>query len=149
MATEQIGGADKLPGPHVVDVHVGGRVRERRILHGLSQERLGAAVGVTFQQVQKYESGANRISASRLFEISHALDVPVSFFFGEMPETAAASGNSGYLIEVFPEQRDGAIDPLLNSKPTLDLVRAYYRIEGGAMRKSILDLIKSMAPAEG
>lgn len=71
----------KLDGPHAVDVHVGGRVRLRRTLLGLSQEKLGEAVGVTFQQVQKYERGANRVSASMLWKVAQALDVPISFFF--------------------------------------------------------------------
>ena len=79
-------------GPHPVDIHVGSRVRMRRTLLGMSQEKLGDALALTFQQVQKYERGANRVGASRLFEISRILDVPVSFFFEEMAaETAAVT----------------------------------------------------------
>lgn len=80
--------AERLPPgtPNPIDVHVGSRVRLRRTLLGLSQERLGEAVGLTFQQIQKYERGANRIGASRLFEFSRILDVPVSFFFDDMSE---------------------------------------------------------------
>src|SRR5262245_8084214 len=82
-----------------VDVHVGSRVRLRRTLLGLSQERLGEAVGLTFQQIQKYERGANRIGASRMYDLAHVLDVPVSFFFEDMPEEvrqrdAAPTGTS-------------------------------------------------------
>src|SRR5512147_1895392 len=80
--------ADRMPPgvPNPVDIHVGSRVRLRRTLLGLSQEKLGEAVGLTFQQIQKYERGANRIGASRLFEFSRILDVPVSFFFDDMAE---------------------------------------------------------------
>ena len=82
--------ADRMPPgiPNPVDIHVGSRVRLRRTLLGLSQEKLGEAVGLTFQQIQKYERGANRIGASRLFEFSRILDVPVSFFFDDMAERA-------------------------------------------------------------
>src|SRR5471030_1017535 len=84
------GGRPKIDSPSPVDLHVGSRVRLRRTLLGMSQEKLGNAVGLTFQQIQKYERGANRIGASRLFDISRVLDVPVQFFFDDMPvETAA------------------------------------------------------------
>src|SRR5471032_1999010 len=77
---------------HPVDVHVGARMRQRRTLLGMSQEKLGTAVGLTFQQIQKYERGSNRIGSSRLFEFSKVLDVPVSYFFDEMPSNALAGG---------------------------------------------------------
>ena len=80
--------------PNPVDVHVGSRMRLRRTMLGLSQEKLGEAIGLTFQQVQKYERGANRIGASRLFDLARVLDVPVSFFFDDMPDAAAASSPS-------------------------------------------------------
>src|SRR5512141_3123336 len=86
--------ADRMPPgvPNPVDIHVGSRVRLRRTLLGMSQEKLGEAIGLTFQQVQKYERGANRIGASRLWDLSRVLDCPVSFFFDEMDdETASAS----------------------------------------------------------
>src|SRR5215208_5533266 len=79
------GGRPKTGKPNPIDVHVGSRVRLRRTLLGMSQEKLGEAIGLTFQQVQKYERGANRIGASRLFDLSRVLDVPVSFFFDDMP----------------------------------------------------------------
>src|SRR5258706_10394778 len=81
----------KSDGPNPTDVHVGARVRLRRTLLGLSQEKLGEAIGLTFQQVQKYERGANRIGASRLWELSGVLDVPVQFFFGEMSQDTVAA----------------------------------------------------------
>jgi transcriptional regulator with XRE-family HTH domain len=131
-------------GPHPVDIHVGSRVRMRRTLLGMSQEKLGDALGLTFQQVQKYERGANRVGASRLFEISRVLDVPVSFFFEDMPaETAslsAASGGtaSGEDVEEFER------DPLAK-RETLELVRAYYRISDPRVRKRVFELTKAVA----
>src|SRR4026207_616657 len=80
---------------HPVDVHVGARMRQRRTLLGMSQEKLGAAVGLTFQQVQKYERGGNRIGSSRLYEFAKVLDVPVSYFFDEMPSTALSGRPKG------------------------------------------------------
>jgi len=78
---EQVGGTDREGRPSPIDVHVGSRIRLRRTLLGMSQERLGEALGLTFQQVQKYERGVNRVGASRLFDLSRVLDVPISFFF--------------------------------------------------------------------
>src|SRR6184192_1119568 len=80
----------KLEGPNPIDVHVGSRIRLRRTLLGMSQERLGEALGLTFQQVQKYERGVNRVGASRLFDLSRVLDVPISFFFDDMPDSLAS-----------------------------------------------------------
>src|SRR5919202_7008509 len=82
---------DREHRPSPIDVHVGSRVRLRRTLLGLSQEKLGDALGLTFQQVQKYERGVNRIGASRLFDLSRVLDVPISFFFDDMPDSLAAN----------------------------------------------------------
>jgi transcriptional regulator with XRE-family HTH domain len=138
--------AERLP-PGVanpVDVHVGARVRLRRTLLGLSQERLGAAVGLTFQQIQKYERGANRIGASRLYEFSKILDVPVSYFFEEMPgelETHAGRFKAGLRDH---EQEEIERDPLVK-RETLELVRAYYRIPSPRARKRLFELTKSLA----
>ncbi len=128
-----------------VDIHVGGRVRLRRTLMGLSQEKLGGAVGLTFQQIQKYERGANRIGASRMFDLSKVLDVPVSFFFDDMSEEvkkrdAEPAG--------FHEQGQVELekDPLTR-RETLELVRAYYRIDEPSVRKRIFELVKSLARA--
>src|ERR1700683_4563334 len=84
-------GVDREGRPSPIDVHVGSRVRLRRTLLGMSQERLGEALGLTFQQVQKYERGVNRVGASRLFDLSRVLDVPISFFFDDMPDSLANS----------------------------------------------------------
>ena len=131
-------------GPHPVDIHVGSRVRMRRTLLGMSQEKLGEALGLTFQQVQKYERGANRIGASRLHEISHILDVPVSFFFEEMGSEAAAASAGG----LSDEPAEFEHDPLAK-RETLELVRAYYRITDPKVRKRIFELTKAVANASG
>jgi transcriptional regulator with XRE-family HTH domain len=128
-------------GPHPVDIHVGSRVRMRRTLLGMSQEKLGEALGLTFQQVQKYERGANRIGASRLHEISRILDVPVSFFFEEMTGEPAAAAAVGGLTE---EPAEFDHDPMAK-RETLELVRAYYRIRDPKVRKRIFELTKAVA----
>lgn len=137
-------GDDNVGGsPNPVDVHVGSRVRLRRTLLGLSQEKLGEAVGLTFQQIQKYERGANRIGASRLYEFSRILDVPVSFFFDDMSERAAASG--GDLALGMADQSQSSLDPdPLTRRETLELVRAYYRISDPHIRKRLFELTKSL-----
>jgi transcriptional regulator with XRE-family HTH domain len=137
--------------PNPVDAHVGARVRLRRTLLGLSQEKLGAQLGLTFQQVQKYEHGANRISASRLHALSTILDVPVSFFFDDLDPNAVPLGLGG--DPVVSEDTEGAsaatrrppeLDPLAK-RETVDLVRAYYQIVDPAVRKRIFELAKAAA----
>jgi len=143
---------DRETRPSPIDVHVGSRIRLRRTLLGMSQERLGDALGLTFQQVQKYERGANRVGASRLFDLSRVLDVPVSFFFDDLPAPYAAAGARSSLQQGsgFAESQDGfgGPDDLFTRKETVDLVRAYYRISELTVRKRMLDLIKSMGPPE-
>jgi transcriptional regulator with XRE-family HTH domain len=139
--------------PSPIDVHVGARVRLRRTLLGMSQERLGDALGLTFQQVQKYERGVNRVGASRLFDISRVLDVPISFFFDDMPEGMDATPISGprgrmYGFAEAQEPFSPGIDENLTKRETLELVRAYYRITDPAVRKRMFDLMKSLAPNE-
>lgn len=148
---EQSVATEKESRPSPIDVHVGTRIRLRRTLLGMSQERLGEALGLTFQQVQKYERGVNRVGASRLFDLSRVLDVPISFFFDDMPESlAAAFGGqaSGRRVAGFADTQDGFADDTLNRRETLELVRAYYRITDPAVRKRVFDLIKSMGPQE-
>lgn len=129
--------------PNPVDVHVGSRVRLRRTLLGLSQEKLGEAIGLTFQQVQKYERGANRIGASRLYDLSRVLDVPVSFFYEDMPDDIASMSPRNITEHVVePESSDA--DPM-TKRETLELVRAYYRITDAGVRKRVYDLTKSLA----
>ena len=134
-------------GPHPVDVHVGSRVRQRRTLLGYSQGELGDALGLTFQQVQKYERGANRIGASRLYQISRVLEVPVSFFYDEMPEaiTSAAPGSMPPGLAETPDHFDH--DPLAK-RETLELVRAYYKITDARVRRRLFELVKAVARAE-
>jgi len=133
--------------PNPVDIHVGSRVRLRRTLLGLSQEKLGEAVGLTFQQIQKYERGANRIGASRLFEFSRILDVPVSFFFDDMPD--ASAGAEGQAAWGLGDQSQSSLDPdPLTRRETLELVRAYYRIGDPQVRKRLFELAKSLGNAE-
>ncbi len=112
-----------LPSP--VDVHVGARLRQRRTLLGMSQTKLGEAIGLAFQQVQKYERGANRISASRLYALSGTLDVPIEYFLSDMPTAVAASS---------PTLGGGRAK-------TLELVRAYYKIEDADVRKRLRELM--------
>ncbi|WP_439613185.1 helix-turn-helix domain-containing protein [Reyranella sp.] len=137
---------------HPVDTHVGTRMRQRRTLLGMSQTRLGDAVGLTFQQVQKYERGSNRVGSSRLYEFAKALDVPVSYFFDEMPSNVLAGrpmaarvkkgGGFGEAGTPFAVEKD----PLIK-RETLQLVRAYYKIKEPSVRKRIYELVKTMGAA--
>jgi transcriptional regulator with XRE-family HTH domain len=134
-------GRRKSDKPNPIDVHVGSRVRLRRTLLGMSQEKLGDAIGLTFQQVQKYERGANRVGASRLFELSRVLDVPVSFFFDELaPETGTGPSSAA---SAAPSEGP---DPMMR-RETLELVRAYYRIPDQQLRRRLFDLTKAIANA--
>lgn len=140
-------GRSRTGKPNPVDIHVGSRVRLRRTLLGLSQEKLADAIGLTFQQVQKYERGANRIGASRLFELSRVLDVPVTYFFEDMaPDLASRSGAraAGMAEAQAPYESD-----TLARRETLELVRAYYRIEDPHVRKKVAELVKTMAATAG
>ena len=130
-----------------IDVHVGRRVRLRRTLLGMSQEQLGDALNITFQQVQKYERGSNRISASRLWDIGQILDVPVSFFFDDMSDdTAAHSPRRMKGGGVKDEYEENPTDPMAR-RETLELVRAYYSIKNPNLRKRITEMVKSVATA--
>lgn len=134
--------------PNPVDVHVGSRVRLRRTLLGLSQEKLGDALGLTFQQVQKYERGANRIGASRLFDLSRVLDVPVSFFFDDM-SLDATERKPAVEIDIGDMSQHGFdVDPMAR-RETLELVRAYYRIKDPLVRKRVFELAKALANING
>jgi transcriptional regulator with XRE-family HTH domain len=129
--------------PNPIDVHVGNRVRLRRTLLGMSQEKLGEALGLTFQQVQKYERGANRIGSSRLYDLANVLDVPVAYFFDDMADDISKAS---------PRQIIGlAEDPVasfehdpMTKRETLELVRAYYRIEDTQVRKRLFELTKTL-----
>ncbi len=130
--------------PNPIDVHVGSRVRLRRSLMGMSQENLGNALGLTFQQVQKYERGANRIGSSRLFDLARILDVPVNFFFDEMPEEIKAATPSAMATATTDPELPGQDDPMLK-RETMELVRHYYRIADPDLRRSVYSLAKSLA----
>ena len=127
----------KIPNP--IDIHVGARVRLRRNMLGLSQEKLGEQLGITFQQVQKYEKGTNRIGASRLQEIASILQTPISYFFEDAPNRLAPQPG---LAE---EETDKPIFDFLSSSEGLQLNRAFLRIEDSRVRKRIVDLVKSLS----
>ncbi len=128
-----------------IDAHVGARLRQRRTLLGMNQTKLGSSIGLTFQQVQKYERGTNRISASRLFDLLRVLDVPLEYFFDDMPTAVAASS---------PTQGGGKakkppgyeLDPMAK-RETLELVRAYYKITDPQVRKRLFEMTKTLGAA--
>ena len=127
--------------PDPIDLHVGQRVRTRRNLLSMSQEKLAEALGITFQQVQKYENGVNRVSSSRLFNIAKIMGVSIDYFFegfDESPSTPAlrAAEEKGTAF------KDGG--DIMNSRETINLVRHYYAIEDNAVRKKVLEMIKSL-----
>lgn len=124
-----------------IDAHVGKRLRQRRRLLGLTQQQLAGEVNIRFQQIQKYESGANRISASRLWSLAKALDVPVSYFFDGLNGDSAAH-HAGY----HDHDMNGSKAPIdvFSTKETIDLVRAFYNL-GEEPRRRLLDLAKAMS----
>lgn len=132
--------------PNPVDVHVGSRIRLRRTLLAMSQETLANALGLTFQQVQKYEHGTNRVSASRLYRLSQVLDVPVSFFFDDLNERGDGTVANA---PSYPSSSSGIseADPM-SKRETLELLRAYYRISDPNQRKRLFELVKAMASPE-
>jgi transcriptional regulator with XRE-family HTH domain len=124
-------------------------MRQRRTLLAMSQTTVGTAVGLTFQQIQKYERGSNRIGSSRLYEFAKVLDVPVSYFFDEMPSNALSGrpmgrGRKGFGEPGSPFEQDK--DPLIK-RETLELVRAYYKIREGRVRKRIFEVVKAVGAA--
>jgi len=133
--------------PNPIDTHVGARVRLRRTLLGMSQEKLGEAIGLTFQQVQKYERGANRIGASRPFDLSRVLDVPVAFFYDDMAEDVPPCSPVQLLAGATPPAHSDCDPDPLTKRETLELVRAYYRITDSRSRTAIFNLAKAMATA--
>ena len=126
-----------------IDIHVGSRVRLRRNLLGMNQTDLGKAVGTSYQQIQKYERGVNRVGASRLFNLGRALDVPVSFFFEDLSPEAAGGGERR--TRSLSEATAAALDPdLLFKRETVGLIRAYYRVTDPRVRKRVLDLLQAV-----
>jgi len=125
-----------------IDIHVGSRVRFRRMLLGMSQEKLGEKLGLTFQQVQKYEKGINRIGASRLFDLAQVLGVPVQFFYEEAPLPEARTLEANGSAEG-PDEH--SIVEFLRSRDGLELNRAFVRIPDLKARRAIVDLVRSLA----
>ncbi len=132
--------------PHPVDVHVGQRLRLRRALMGLSQERLAELVGVTFQQIQKYERGANRIGSSRLYELSRVLAVPIDYFFEGLEETERSAPGLAEPAAGFRHETETRPEPrIIDRRETLELVRAFNRIADPLVRRRLFDLAKALA----
>jgi transcriptional regulator with XRE-family HTH domain len=134
--------AKKSPNP--IDKHVGSRVRMRRMMLSMSQEKLGDALGLTFQQVQKYEKGTNRIGASRLQQISHILQVPVAFFFEGAPHTPGSGRSEGMGEAPSPAY----VSDFLATSDGLALTKAFMRISDSKLRRRIVDLVEQIAANE-
>ena len=125
--------------PNPIDVHVGQRIRQRRTLLGMSQEKLGEAIGLTFQQVQKYERGANRVSASKLWEVARALQAPVGYFYDGLAEESETSATSPSLSD--------AQDFLMTSEG-IELATTFPKVSRPRLRRKILELVRIMAESE-
>ena len=132
--------------PSPVDVHVDARLRQRRALLGMTQTNLSDAIGVSYQQMQKYERGMNRISASRLFALSRVLDVPVEYFFDDMPTAVAASSSAKKKRGRAKKPPSYEPDPMA-TRETMELVRAYYEISDPQIRKRLFELTKALGTA--
>jgi transcriptional regulator with XRE-family HTH domain len=132
--------------PNPVDVHVGARMRLRRTLLGLTQMGLAERMGITFQQVQKYERGTNRVSSSRLYDLARILDVPIAYFFGEMGSDVMKQSPSA-LAGQKPREVDVEKDPAIK-RETLELVRCYYRIPDERVRQRLTNMIRAIAAAD-
>ena len=130
-------------GPKPTDKHVGARIRMRRLMLGMSQTTLGDAVSLTFQQIQKYEKGTNRVSASRMQQVARVLDVPMSFFFDGAPEAEVTGNRKG-------GTKKGAVTPayvteFLSSREGQDIIKAFSRIKDRKLQRKIIDLAKELA----
>ena len=136
--------------PNPIDVHVGNRMRLRRTLLGLSQEKLATMLGLTFQQVQKYERGTNRVGASRLWDIANALSVSINFFYEDMDKEVALqsprvfSTPESSILHMEEENSEIDFDPMKRQE-TLELVKAYYRITNRRVAKHLFDLMTALS----
>ncbi len=128
--------------PNPIDIHVGGRVRLRRMLLGMSQEKLGEHLGLTFQQIQKYEKGVNRIGASRLFELSRVLKVPIQFFYDQAPQLDDKSSKAEGFAE--PPEESYVVE-FLSTREGLELNKAFVQISNPQIRRSIIELVRSLS----
>ncbi len=131
---------DNKKKPNPIDIHVGSRVRLRRNMLGMSQEKLGEKLGITFQQVQKYEKGTNRVGASRLQAIASILEAPVSFFFDDAP-----GQNSGQPQGLSEDSPTSYVVDFISSAEGLQLNRAFVRINDPKLRRKIIDLVRTIA----
>jgi transcriptional regulator with XRE-family HTH domain len=122
--------------PDPIDVHVGARIRTRRLLIGMNQETLARALDLTFQQVQKYEGGANRVSASRLSQIAKVLGVPIAYFFTGLESVGAADAHEREMRE------------RIQRPETIELIRSYYAIADQGLRRQFLDMVKAAAGSQ-
>ncbi len=134
--------------PNPIDRHVGSRVRMRRVMLGMSQEKLGDALGLTFQQVQKYEKGINRIGASRLQQISRTLDVPPAYFFEGAPSFEPVSSTESEFLGVAEDSKTNYVADFLSTAEGLHLNMAFARIHDPKIRRRIVDLVCSLAGEE-
>ncbi|MGQ0677596.1 MAG: helix-turn-helix domain-containing protein [Rhodospirillales bacterium] len=132
----------RRPAGDAIDVHVGKRVRERRVQLGLSQKNLAKSVGVSFQQIQKNERGTNRIGASRMFELSKVLNVPVSFFFDDLPPQPPIK--SALPRKIAAENRAAFAPGLMGAKETQELLDSYYAVKSQRLRKRVLTFIRGL-----
>ena len=128
-------------GPNPVDIHVGSRIRLRRQLLRMSQEKLGDELGVTFQQVQKYERGANRVGASRLYRLSRVLEVPVQFFFEGLSDNAPNLGMSD-------NDQTPIVYDFIQSSDGVSLAESFSRIKDAKVRRRVLELVRTLASEE-
>ncbi|MCD6036024.1 MAG: putative transcriptional regulator [Rickettsiales bacterium] len=131
---------------HPVDIHVGKRLRSRRVMLGMSQESLGNGVGVTFQQIQKYEKGLNRVGASRLYEFSRVLEVPVAYFYEGL---TSLSGRDDMSQAAFAEGSSTFEHEEITNKEVLSLVRAFNEIADPQARKNVVSLVRFLAKTPG
>ena len=132
--------------PHPIDIHVGARVRMRRTMLGMSQDKLGDSLGLTFQQIQKYEKGVNRIGASRLFEIAKVLEIPIQFLFEDFDRFT----NTPYgFAENAPDSDSSMLMDFLSSPEGIQLCRHFAQIEDPRVRRRVIDLVKTLSDKEG
>lgn len=147
MAEETKSPRGRKPGsnePDPVDIHVGSRLRTRRTLLGMSQEKLAEAIGLTFQQVQKYEMGKNRVSASRLYQFAQILDVSISYFFEGYESKDSQASDSA--VGLSDNEQDGFMpENVMYERETLELIRVYYSIQDPKLRKDLLKWLRQMA----
>ncbi len=137
--------AASIDGPDPIDIHVGQRMRLRRTMLGKSQDQMARALGVSFQQVQKYERGTNRISASRLFDVSRFLSVPVSYFFEDLTRDAVAARDEEVKVHFTDDETDidDQGDPMKRTE-SLELIQTYWRLPGEVVRGRVLEMLKSL-----